>query len=123
MDQNRKRLSPSPTNNMRTSLRMLSRRKRRDCRVAVERMKTPGLAVYRKSRAGAHLYGAKLVQPCDTEGSMFLLLSLPSDILILIIDHLPVSDLVGLTSVCRKLYDLVSHSSPPIAPAYAPLGA
>jgi hypothetical protein len=43
---------------------------------------------------------------------MFLFLSLPSDILILIIEHLPVSDLLALTSVCRKLYDLVStHSS------------
>lgn len=39
---------------------------------------------------------------------MFLFLSLPSDILILIIDHLPVSDLLSLTSVCHKLYDLVS---------------
>ena len=43
---------------------------------------------------------------------MFLFLSLPSDILILIIGHLPVSDLLTSASVCRKLYDLVStHSS------------
>ena len=44
---------------------------------------------------------------------MIFFLSLPSDVLILIIDHLSVSDLVALTSVSRKLYDLVSTSSPP----------
>ncbi len=39
---------------------------------------------------------------------MSLFLSLSSDILILIIGNLPVSDLLALTSLCRKLYDLVS---------------
>ncbi|KAI0300359.1 hypothetical protein BC826DRAFT_886024, partial [Russula brevipes] len=32
---------------------------------------------------------------------------LPSDILILIIGHLPIADLLSLTAVCHKLYDLV----------------
>ena len=36
------------------------------------------------------------------------LLSLPSDILILITSHLSVSDLLLLTQVSRKLYTLVS---------------
>ena len=55
---------------------------------------------------------------------MIFFLSLPSDVLILIIDHLSVSDLVALTSVSRKLYDLVSTSPPHLLvssrPAYAP---
>jgi len=44
---------------------------------------------------------------------MVSFLSLPSDILILIIGHLSVTDLLALAGVCRELHDLV-RTCPPI---------
>jgi hypothetical protein len=43
---------------------------------------------------------------------MLFFLSLPSDILILIIGHLSIADLLSLTVVCHKLRDLVSNPFP-----------